>query len=326
MLFALWGAAALWFRAPAAPLLILALAAATLGSLVLLWRAASPAEARRPGLVLLAVFGALLAWWTAIAARGDRDWIAPLARQPALTVSGDMLRVDDLRDFRWSRAADGVGLGSGEAVAEERWTTRTYDLSALRGVDLFFSYWTGPDIAHLVVSFDFTGEAPLAFSIEIRRERGEAYSALAGFFRSYELTIVAADERDVIRLRTDVWREDVRLYRLQVAPESARRLLLAFAREANSLRERPRWYDTLTANCVTVAFRIAREVWPDLRFDRRILFPGHAPEYAYEIGALGRDEPFAEIARRAAISEAARAATDERFSRAIRDAAGGRHP
>ncbi len=229
------------------------------------------------------------------------------------------MTVTNVRDFRWRAAADGKGLGSGEEIARERWEPRSYDLAQLEGVDLFFSYWTGPDIAHLIVSFPFTGADPLAFSIEIRRERGEAYSALAGFFKSYELAIIAADERDVVRLRTDVWREDVRLYRLAVARESALRLLHGFAREANRLADKPRWYHTLTDNCVTVAFRIAREVWPDLAFDRRILFPGRAPDYAHEIGALGREDSLEALKARAAISDKARALPDERFSAGIRE-------
>ena len=33
----------------------------------------------------------------------------------------------------------------------------------------------------------------MAFSIEIRKERHESFSALAGFFKQYELSLVAGD-------------------------------------------------------------------------------------------------------------------------------------
>src|SRR5574341_723452 len=57
---------------------------------------------------------------------------------------------------------------------------------------------------------------------------------LAGFFRQYELFYVVADERDVIRLRTNVRKnppEEVYLYRARVPRENVRRLFLDYIRE-----------------------------------------------------------------------------------------------
>ena len=52
-------------------------------------------------------------------------------------------------------------------------------------------------------NWEFDDGRHLAVSIETRKERGEVYSALRGFFRQYELYYVVADERDVVRLRTN---------------------------------------------------------------------------------------------------------------------------
>lgn len=49
--------------------------------------------------------------------------------------------------------------GRSDTDFTERWTTRTYDLSTLQGVDLFMSCWSGPTIAHVIVSFGFVMEA-----------------------------------------------------------------------------------------------------------------------------------------------------------------------
>ncbi len=309
---ALFGGLAIWFRAPLPapfPLAVALLYGATcLFCLVMLWRASPSLTAAWPALGLLAVtFIGFFIWWGSISPRADRIWAAPLARMPTTQIEGDRFTIQNVRNFRWRKAANPKPDSSGEEIAEERWETRTYDLTKVAGVDLFFSYWTGPLIAHLLVSITFDDAAPLTFSIEIRREEGEVYSALAGFFKSYELAIVAADEADIVQLRTHVWREDVRLYRLNVGREKARALLLAYAAEIDALAARPRWYDTLGANCSTVAFRLARKLWPELRFDWRILFPGYAPDYAYEIGAVRTDIPLEELKRRAAISELARA-------------------
>src|SRR2546423_1743810 len=80
-------------------------------------------------------------------------------------------------------------------------------------------------LAYLIVSFGFADDARLPFSIEARKERGEAYSTIAGFFRQYELAIVAADERDIVRVRSNVRGEDVRIYHLRIPAQYAQALL-----------------------------------------------------------------------------------------------------
>ena len=53
---------------------------------------------------------------------------------------------------------------------------------------------------------------------------GEDYSAVKGFFKQFELTYVVADERDIVRLRTNYRQgEDVYLYRLSVPIDFARK-------------------------------------------------------------------------------------------------------
>src|SRR5204863_8859427 len=84
-----------------------------------------------------------------------------------------------------------------------------------------------------------------------RAER--SYSSIAGFFKQYELFYVVADERDLIRVRTNYRqpREDVYLYLAQVPRENVRRLFLDYVREINELKDHPALYNTLTTNCTT---------------------------------------------------------------------------
>ncbi|MCO4052970.1 MAG: DUF4105 domain-containing protein [Bosea sp.] len=317
-----WATLALWHRAPAPSWAWAAgFALAAFGCLVLAWRLGPPLSQGWPALVaFLALLAVVMGWWSSLRPSGGRVWAEALSRLPSVTVEGERYTITNVRNFTWRATVGDADEGSGEEVAEARWETRSYDLSKAAGIDLFFSYWTGPLIAHVLVSVTFDDAPPLTFSIEIRRERGEVYSALAGFFKSYELAIIAADERDIVRLRTDVWKEDVRLYRLDVGRDKARALLLAYADQINALKREPRWYDTLGANCSTVAFRIARGLWPGLRFDWRILAPGRGPDYAHELGALRSDIPLDELKRLAAITEKAqKLAPDADFSAAIRE-------
>jgi len=82
-----------------------------------------------------------------------------------------------------------------------RWEDRAYDLSNLTSVDLVAVYWAGKAIAHIMLSFGFGGREYVTISIETRKERGESYSALAGFFKQYEQVSIVGDERDLLRDR-----------------------------------------------------------------------------------------------------------------------------
>lgn len=304
-----WGALALYYRLPQEE--NLRIAAGALFALAGFFAAIGALRGRWLGLLVFGLgFTVLIGWWTTIQPSNDRNWAPIVARQPALAIVNDQLIVRNLRNFAWRSETDFT----------PRWEDRIYDLNKIEGVDLFFSYWAGPTIAHVIVSFTFTNAPPLAFSIEIRREQGEDYSAIAGFFKNYELFILAADERDVIRLRTNVWKEDVRLYRLGVSREKARALIAGYVDEINALSVAPRWYDTLGANCTTIAFRLAQALWPNLKLDWRILASGHGPDYAYDIGAVDTRLPLAELKEKAKVTPKGQAAGDRPdFSTLIRE-------
>jgi hypothetical protein len=60
---------------------------------------------------------------------------------------------------------------------------------------MIMSYWSGPVIAHMLVSFGFENAEYVVFSVEIRPRKGESFSEIGGFFKEFGLSIVAADER-----------------------------------------------------------------------------------------------------------------------------------
>jgi Domain of unknown function (DUF4105) len=252
----------------------------------------------------------VLAWWTTITPENDRDWAPDVARSVTATIDGDRLVVSNVRNFTWRSDTD----------FDERWERRTYSLSRVANVDLIMSYWAGEAVAHLIVSFGFDDGARLDFSIETRKERGENYSTIAGFFRQYELAIVAADERDVVRVRSNVRGEDVRIYRLRMPPTYAQALLREYLADANDLARSPRWYNTLTGNCTTLAFGMVRVVSPGLRLDYRVLLSGHLPDFAYDLGVADTSVPFEKLRELSRIHEKAVAAdADPDFSAKIRE-------
>lgn len=307
-----WGAGLLVFRLTGATATIGAIGfgLAGLAGLIGIWTGA----ARLP-LSFAILFLGLLGWWGGLKPSHQRDWIPELARLPTIARAGDILTVENLRDFRWRSEQD----------YDERWDTRRYDLAQVEGADLFLSYWSGEAIAHLLVSFTFRDAEPLTFSIEVRREQGEEWSSLAGFFRTYEMAYVAADERDIVALRTHARGEDVRLFRLAATPAQARDLLVAYARDINRLSVKPRWYNTLTTNCTTVVYHLVGTVAPAWRFslplDPRVLLSGYLPGYLQRIGAVRADIPLDDLVRQGRISARARLLSpdDPQFSAKIRE-------
>lgn len=307
---AAWGGMALWLRLPYGDagrgLIVAALLAAMLLVVMLVWRRTPVAAG---GLLALAWLPLLL-WWSTILPSNDRDWRPDVARVSTARIDGDMLTVRNVRNFNWRS----------DTNFDPYWETRVYDLKALRGADLFLSYWSGELIAHAIISFDFAGTLPLAYSIEIRREKGEQFSSIAGFFKSYELVVTAADERDVVKVRSVVRGEDVRLFRLDIEPATTQGLLREYVSVSNDLAANPRWYHTLAANCTTVIFGMARRLDPRVAFDWRILLPGRLPEYLRANQFITRDVPLHTLVTKGRIRDrAAGAYPDPGFSARIRE-------
>jgi Domain of unknown function (DUF4105) len=248
--------------------------------------------------------------WSTIHPSNDRDWTPDVARSVPGTTDGDRVVINNVRNFTWRSDTD----------FDSRWEQRTYNLSYLTNVDLIMSYWGNEAIAHTIVSFGFDDGSRLAFSIETRKERGEAYSSIAGFFKQYELAIIAADERDIVRVRSNVRGEDVRIFRLRMTRANAQMLFREYVEEANDLARAPRFYNTLTTNCTTLVFEMVRVIHPGLPVDYRVLLSGYLPNYAYSLGATDTSMSFERLRDLSRIHDkAVRADTDPDFSARIRE-------
>lgn len=254
---------------------------------------------------------AIAGWWSSIQPSNERDWQPEVAKLAYATIDGDLVTIHNVRNFDYRTETDFTPA----------YSDRTYDLKKLDSGDLMAVYWMGPAIAHLFVSFGF-GDDHLAVSIEARKEKGEGYSSVKGFFRQYELYYVVADERDVVRVRTNYRKdppEDVYVYPLRVPRENIRRIFLEYVRQMNTLREHPEFYNTLTTNCTTAILMNTRVNQDSLPLSWKVLVSGYAPAYVYESGRMDRSLPFEELQRRSLVNAAAQAADQAPdFSRRIR--------
>jgi hypothetical protein len=310
LLFTAWAAAALYFDFPVAALRLPAAISYVL-ALLGLWRFRR--KLRRPFALWVGSAFGIMACWFLLRPSNHRNWQPDVAEMPWAETNGDVVTIHNVRNCNYVT----------ETQYTPHWETRTIHLSRIEAVDLFLTHWGSPLIAHAIVSFRFADGQYLALSIEARKEVGETYSAVRGFFRQYELIYLVADERDVVRVRTNYRKgELVSLYRTRTTPQDARNLLRQYLTWMNDLRQQPEWYNALTSNCTSglTNYLVKAKVGGLSRWDWRILFNGRGDEMLYQLGDLRSDGlSFPELQRRALINSAAQAAdTDPDFSRRIR--------
>ncbi len=269
------------------------------------------------GLVALALL-ALGVWWNGIHPSSDKDWAPDVARMPHGEIAGNVLTLHDVRSFTFRSESD----------YDVRYDDRSYDLSQITGLDLFLSYWGSPAIAHTILSWEFANGDNLAISIETRKDKAQTYSAVAGFFKQYEIIYVAGDERDLVQLRTNLRGENVFLYRLAAAPARARLLLEDYLAKMNDLARHPAFYNAFTDNCTTSIHTHVRHLNPEgSTLDWRLLVNGYLDEMLYQQGSQNVRLPFPELRSRSSIDSRAKAADGQPdFSARIRDGLPARPP
>jgi hypothetical protein len=305
----LWAIGALYFDFPLAN--VRSVTANVFTVLILLSLVFVRGKARK----FFLVFGAfliVLAWWRIfLRPSNTRPWQPDVIETAWAEINGDDVTLHNFRNCEYRAESDYT----------PRWETRAVKLSQLTGLDLAITYWGSPYMAHPIASFQFADATPICFSVETRKEIGENYSAIGGFYRQYELIYICADERDVIRLRTNYRKgEDVYLYHTLASPDQARVRFLEYLKTMNTLRDHPRWYNAATTNCTT-AVRAERPPNQRMPWDWRILINGKGDEMLYErhlIATAGFS--FEELKAQSLINDKARAADqDPEFSKRIRE-------
>ena len=304
-----WGGLALYYQLPLGmPWLALSVAlwaGLSVFALLRLWQA-GPLQGM---LIYFALHAVLLLWWNSLTPSNQNLWEDDVAQMTSGRVEGDQVTLFNVRNFTWRSETDYT----------PRWETRQYDLSKLQSVDMLTSHWGMEAIAHVLVSFGFSDDQFVTFSVEIRKKKGQKFSEIAGFFKQYELSILAIDERDAVAVRPNIRGEDTFLYRIDMPEAIRRQLFLSYIEQANDLIEQPRFYNTVTANCTTLVFGMMQHISGGLPLDSRLLLTGYLPSYIEELDGLTDGFDLTQLRTAGRITERSKnAPTNSNYSHVIR--------
>ena len=207
----------------------------------------------------------------------DRSWVNDNDKLANADYEGDIVTIKNIRDFNWRSTRD----------YDERWIEKKFNLNEVTKIWFILEYFDPKkrQMAHTILGFEFKDGSRICCSIEVRRERGEKYHPIRGFFKQYELIYVWATERDVIGVRTRCRRKSVtHLFEaIVLGPGNERRMLESYLNRTNKLFNSPEWYNTITNTCTTNIVNHVNEVYPG-RVPRviAILLPGLSPNILYK--------------------------------------------
>lgn len=235
-------------------------------------------------LSIFLLYAAVIIGWNNMQPSNDRDWLPGVARLPYVSTDSALVTVHNVRNFDYQAEHEFV----------KNYYTKTYDLDELESLSFMLSYWDeGTVVAHTILSFGFANGDYLAVSAETRVEEGESQALLQGFFNQYEMIYILADERDIIRLRTNFRKEEVFLYPTRVSKQNVRKVFDAVIARVNKLYQSPEFYNTLSQNCFTSLRTDLSVIVPaEIRFDWRVLANGYADRMLYENNWIDTDLSF----------------------------------
>lgn len=246
-----------------------------------------------------------------ISPSNDRDWSVDNEILAYAEFDGDFVTIRNVRNFDYESVLDFTPA----------YYDKTYDLRTIKSVDFINEPFSGL-AAHTLLSFGFDNGDYIAVSVEVRREKGEFFNIFKGMFRQFELMYVVADERDVLRLRTNFRNDDVYVYPMKISRNKARELFVDVLGRVNELHEEPEFYNTLTNNCTTNLVQHVNNIAEDdakIAFSLRYVFPKLSGRLAYDLGLIDREGTFEDIQTASNVRERAHDfADDPLFSQKIR--------
>lgn len=217
--------------------------------------------------------------------QSNREWNENFAYTQTAEVEEDGgVRMKHLRDFTYR-----VGSVEKETWLDEHVINPKEIVRAWFLLEPFAGF---EPVGHTFLSFEMQDGSAYSFSVEARTEKGEAYSSFTGLFRQYELAYMWGTERDFVTRRLLYLEHPVYMYPLEITEAEAQALFTGLVQETNALAEKPRFYNTLTANCTNMLAKMVNEIRPQsVPYDISWNLPGFSDAFLYKIGLIKNTSP-----------------------------------
>jgi len=243
----------------------------------------------------------------------SRNWNPDQILLSESTFNGSEVTIKNIRNNKYRTTTD----------YDVRYYDKTFDLDKLESVWFMVEPFSGHGFgaAHTLISFGFSDGEYVSISVEIRKEKGESFSAVKGLFRQYEIVYVVADEQDVIKLRSNFRKDTVYLYPVNTIKENMRELFVSMLKKANKLAKEPEFYNTLTNTCTTNIVTHVNEIAPNrIPLSFKVLMPAYSDELAQKVGLIDSSVSIEELRAKYQINEKAeKYANDPSWSSKIRE-------
>jgi len=205
-------------------------------------------------------------------------WSTDQAILPEIRIAGKEVDIRNIRNFSYRTKHD----------YEPGYRNQTFDLRKLKRTHLVLeSISSLKGFAHVFFSFEFSNNQFVAISIEIRKRKKERYSPYLGLLRHFRLMYVIADEKDVIKLRTNHRRDKVYVYPLNLDVPSSQKLFIDMLTRAKKLNHEPEFYNTFFNACATNLVRHLNQVLINpLPSSLKAVFPSRFDKFLYEHGLI----------------------------------------
>lgn len=226
-----------------------------------------------------------------------RIWRDDYSRVPQVHDVENGYVVENIRNWSYDTV-------TGEPVVME-WQTATITPETLETVYFVLEpFSSNKAIAHTMLSFHFTDGSAYIVSIEARREIGETYEPIrAALLPTYEYLFVWTTERDMYGNSQFYAGDELYRYELMLTPEQERYVLQAMLAETKDIAARPRWYNTLFANCTNVLADVLNKTYPGaLPWHYARVMPGFSEEYLYKRGYFDTSRSLEELTEQGYLS------------------------
>ncbi len=258
--------------------------------------------------LLFLFFGAI---WARQKPSNNRDWSPDQQILPYAKINKNIAHVYNIRNFKYKT----------ENNYKKEYYNKEFNLDEIISAYYILEPFRGyRGAAHTFLSFEFKNNEFIAISIEVRKKKGDKFSAIRGMFRGFEIMYVIGDEKDLIGLRANHRKDPVHVYPIKISQEKTRALFLDMLERANKLKEKPEFYNTVTSTCLTNIIKHTHKVSKKrIPYGLKIFLPEKSDHLLHKLDFFDTKLPIEEARKKFLINDLAKKhANDPDFSVKIR--------